>query len=617
MTRLVLRLCLALAAGLCLATAGRMLRSLEVAPLVAWRFVAGCAQSWLLTAVGTVLAGGATWRAALTLRREPAAPGDRVLRDALLVGVAGAVFVLVVPPLLYQVILLRMLPDYFPGGLDEVPRSAARFLAATGAFGLIQVATVAAVLTEVGRAFAAEPPTPRRAAGLVATIYLGLTVWLVQVQSLTGDEPHYLLAARSLIADGDLDLTNDYAERRYRDFWPSDTLRRALPLRLASVLDPHEVRDLSGRGRPIHPLGVSLAVLPAFAVGGWLGALLVALAVGWAAAWQAARLTLRLDDSEFGWLAAAALAFGSPLLAFAASLHAEPAGALACGYLAWLAIGGRAAGRWPAAVALAALPVLHWKLVPAGALLALFVLLDDRRAGRRDAWLPPFGLLVGVVAAMMLNLGLYGSPWPDAPQRLSGGRYPSLFSGNPLLGLPGLLVDQQDGLFWAWPLGLAAVPGIALLARSAPHRRLLAAIALHLALVAGYALWGSGHAPPGRQLLPVLPLLGPFVAAGLRWLWLGRPALLRGLVLVNGALVLANALVPRLRYPLFGGRFARHPLLGTIDQPACDLLLPVVRSGPAALAVAWVYLLALLFWGVAVARRRGGILRHAGEEARA
>jgi len=33
-----------------------------------------------------------------------------------------------------------------------------------------------------------------------------------------GDEPHYLLAAKSIVDDGDVDLNDQYAARDYREF---------------------------------------------------------------------------------------------------------------------------------------------------------------------------------------------------------------------------------------------------------------------------------------------------------------------------------------------------------------------------------------------------------------
>ncbi len=35
-----------------------------------------------------------------------------------------------------------------------------------------------------------------------------------------GDEPHYLLAAESMVEDGDVDVKDEFAERSYADFYP-------------------------------------------------------------------------------------------------------------------------------------------------------------------------------------------------------------------------------------------------------------------------------------------------------------------------------------------------------------------------------------------------------------
>src|SRR3954447_24688265 len=72
-----------------------------------------------------------------------------------------------------------------------------------------------------------------------------------------GDEPHYLLAAKSLVDDGDLDVRDDYAARGYHEFYPY-TLERHGRLRRGRLNEPH------GAGLP-------LLIAPAFALGGARG----------------------------------------------------------------------------------------------------------------------------------------------------------------------------------------------------------------------------------------------------------------------------------------------------------------------------------------------------------
>ena len=41
-----------------------------------------------------------------------------------------------------------------------------------------------------------------------------------------GHEPHHLLAAESIVRDGDLDVRDEYSQRAYGDFYPYELERR-------------------------------------------------------------------------------------------------------------------------------------------------------------------------------------------------------------------------------------------------------------------------------------------------------------------------------------------------------------------------------------------------------
>src|SRR5215213_844813 len=69
-----------------------------------------------------------------------------------------------------------------------------------------------------------------------------------------GDEPHYLLAAESLVEDGDVDVVDEYAGRAYADFYPHE-------------LRPHG-RKTAGRLNEPHGVGFPLLIAPAWALGG-------------------------------------------------------------------------------------------------------------------------------------------------------------------------------------------------------------------------------------------------------------------------------------------------------------------------------------------------------------
>lgn len=465
----------------------------------------------------------------------------------------------------------------------------------------------------------------------LGAVYGALAVWTAQVQTLTGDEPHYLLAARSLVRDGDVDLTNDYASQEYREFFPSDALRRSLPA-LAPELDPHDVPGVHGERRPVHQLGTSLLLVPGYALLGVAGTRVVAVLLATLAGWLTVRLAVEVAG-EAGWRGGLLVALLSPLLSLGPTLHSEPAAVVCLTYLAWQAArpGRGTMAILAAAVAAGFVCWLHFKLLPASLLLLAWLTIRSRQAGERGWWWPAAGLACGLASQLAVFGAMYGLWRPDAPQVAGAGKFPSAFGGRWWEGLPGLLFDQQDGLFMVWPVGLVLGIGVVRLWPRTETKWLTAVVGLHLGLIASYQLWRSGFAPAGRQLLPVVGLLGAFVGEGWRWLvWGGSamdqtdrsdgsdqsdlatgeaapayaPLLCKILLAINVALVGLLAWLPRLRYPyeaLDGLR--RAPLLAKLPLPGADVVLPALDTGGAALVMAWVYLLAWVTISIRVGRR--------------
>jgi hypothetical protein len=155
--------------------------------------------------------------------------------------------------------------------------------------------------------------------GIALAVYLA--AFLAMRPPTTGDEPHYLLVAQSLVLDGDFDLANDYASRE-----------RTLEVYGAFPLEQWgHAADFDGSGllRPVHGLGVSLLVAPAVSVGGLNGARLVMIVIAALLAHQLFRL---LDDLGFQRfylsLAWAAVAFCLPLLVYSNQIFPEVAAGL-------------------------------------------------------------------------------------------------------------------------------------------------------------------------------------------------------------------------------------------------------------------------------------------------
>ncbi|MEA2470052.1 MAG: hypothetical protein QOE38_1051, partial [Thermoleophilaceae bacterium] len=110
--------------------------------------------------------------------------------------------------------------------------------------------------------------------------------------SYAGDEPHYLLTAKSIVDDGTFDLTDEYRSRGYRSFYPY-------------TLDPHGLLT-GGRLNEPHGLGFPLLIAPAFAIGGAVGVELFLAALAALAMLLAYRLAVRVVPDP--WALGATLA---------------------------------------------------------------------------------------------------------------------------------------------------------------------------------------------------------------------------------------------------------------------------------------------------------------------
>jgi hypothetical protein len=396
----------------------------------------------------------------------------------------------------------------------------------------------------------------RRAMALLAALSIGIPTALVLpgppwFHPLSGDEPHYLVTARSLWIDHDVDVANDYADHLTTPFWYGDLSPHAKPGADHAQQFPIHGSGLSAYLAPWYGLGRGLTeewfnVLVRFAMSLWLAA-------------AATALYFLLRD-----LAGRAVALPGTLLAVLtlplvfAGAHlfpAVPVFALSCGAYVLLR-GGSGADGAPRGVAgpggallaglmLACLPWLHFKffgLMAAVGGVGAWLIWKQARASFGD------GETSGACARRRRNLSLAALFTPLvltsvghvaftwalyrrlSPLAIHVGADPTLrataegdnliaYVSDPIGALTtavGYFLDQREGLLFYAPQYLLAVAGFAWLWR----RRRTDTVAMLLALVAlvgPYALaQETGHwAPPARPLTGVLWILGAAMGIGL------------------------------------------------------------------------------------------------------
>lgn len=469
-----------------------------------------------------------------------------------------------------------------------------------------------------GHATSVTPEGTAVASSIVPTIDIGRDGYAVSQIELTNAGTEPVQATLNLTDGRGRTLWSDkiWVEANgttSKPFWYKGEDSRFLTIEartpLTTLLLQREIRSAG----PVHGLGLSLALLPGYALGGYDGVLITVALLAALVALAIYQLLRRVGlDPRAAILVAALVGCSSPLSPAVVRLYAEVGGTLFI-LLALLCIDNWRTGRWSAHVAapLAALclggvVLFHARLFPAalvvagmGVLAGLWRLLGagTRRSPRRWA------LAIGGALAGLLGLVVAVAMASRFEPRLRP-EYLDSFIRTSIVGPQsfGILFDRASGLFPAAPFFLLAGGGFVWLIRRAPFFgwTALAVATVQFAVIAvragGWETWG----PPGRYIYPAVPFWA--LAFGAAWCWgFARPVRwLAGILAAFGLAVTAFSwwLPLGLHYGFFAGSSywftdaVLPPLLGTNPFR----LFPALpsNSSPAWMAVVpWVLLLVI------------------------
>jgi hypothetical protein len=414
--------------------------------------------------------------------------------------------------------------------------------------------------------------------------------------SVSGDEPHYLIVTHSLWVDGDIDLRNNYEANDSRRFGV-DNLEPG----------PH-VRESNGRQLPVHDIGLSVALVPIYAMAttvsggvsepllerfrmsrGLFGYSLITMALLAVTALAAhlTRTALLAAGTPEGLATAIVLVawLSPPVLANAYLVFPEVVALLAT---AWVVKRSAEAARarmpfsgWlPPLALLGMLPWFHRKFAVYAAAIVCALLWrhrDQLKRLKRSEAIAAFGLVTAPTALLLLWTWWH---WGNLGGALTLDRPP--FSWEALrVGWLGLLVDRENGV-WVWAPAFALVPLASLLTGRAALPWLLPAAALFI-LSAGHDQWWGGFSPAGRFLMPIVPVICLVAPA----LWRYRATRIATSVAVMGQLAIA-AYGWQLTRGLWPRGDGHNRVLGPLLEliGASEALLPALRVDPGLLGSA-------------------------------
>lgn len=417
-------------------------------------------------------------------------------------------------------------------------------------------------------------------------VYLVTGTWALYRTAPSGDQVFYFMAADSLLRGEGLDLTQRWRELPGASYQPGHVVTQA-------DLERQTVRSLSRTGRyPPHDLGLSLLIALPFALGG-RALVLVAMCVAMAAALAlSARIAIGLGaEPRQAHVAALLSGIAVPALTYSGLVFPDAVAPLAVA----VALGGLVGVAPPAwaAIAVAALPVLHLRYWP----LALVLLAAHAQVLREPHRIARFAapLALSVAVAALVSLAVYGLPIPHAGFVLfftEEGHQLGTYRPDQGIGVVGLFVDRAFGLLPAAPLAALVFVGAGLAVRL-PRARTALAVAAPYLVLASLLDWTGGWSPQARYLAPLIPVFVALTALAFSLRWATLLALPLGLWTAAQSGI--YSLAPWLRNDAYGVPPLADGAWRRIGQtPSAVFPLFGTEGATLALAAGWCVALAVL-----------------------
>jgi hypothetical protein len=357
-------------------------------------------------------------------------------------------------------------------------------------------------------------------------VYSLISAYHIKRTSITGDEPHYLLITHSVWHDHDTNLYNNYQNRDYTSFFWYD-----LQPAWGDQVSDTEIYSYRHKGGFPHTL------IPGYVLGGQSGVILQINLITALLMLQVFLLSYELfhslTASFFTWVC---MSFTIPVIIYMGQIYPETLAAL---LVLWsvrririLFSGDSLPGRHflinclhigISLIALMFLVFLKTRYIPLAGILLLFLYVQlfqghlSTKQKIRVAVGLTILLLVGALAIWLVDIFFFDKMLlKRLTDRFADSEWMEwiLKGYNPLFGFLGLLFDQEYGVFPYTPFYILALVGAGMLTWKELKATwpILGVVFLNYTVICRWPLWHAAPTPPSRYILPVLPLLGVFLA---------------------------------------------------------------------------------------------------------